>query len=93
MKRLVTFKYSRVIYGTLFSIAGIFLMLIPLIPGYVFLFIGILLLYHRVPFLKRFIFWLKKKDSKGYLTRVEEKVNAFFGKSQSTATHKMDSPD
>lgn len=93
MRRLVTFKNSRIVYGTLFSIAGIILMLIPIIPGYVFLLMGILLLHRKVPIFGRLLKWLKKKDRKGYLDRVESRLNGIFNTSENASSQEMDSSE
>lgn len=78
-KRLFTFKYARLVYGTIILIVGAVAMLFPIIPlGYVGVFIGSYLLHHRVPILGRLMDWLRKKDKKGRLQRFEDKVEQFF---------------
>ncbi len=78
--KLFKFKYSRTVYGSIALVLGVVFALIPVIPvGYLFLFIGAFLLTHRIPIFRRFKRWLKKRDDKGRLEKIEEKMEAFFG--------------
>jgi len=74
------FKYSRIFYGSFLLIIGSVLFMIPVLPfGYVFIFIGGYLLADRIPIFRRFKRWLKRRDSKDRLEKVEHKLNDFFG--------------
>lgn len=80
-KSLFTFKYARVVYGSIILVIGAVAMLFPIIPmGYVGVFVGSYLLHHKVPFLERVMNWLRRKDEKGRLQRFEDKVERFFQK-------------
>lgn len=74
------FKHSRTIYGTISLLLGAGFFVIPMLPiGYIFLFAGSLLLAPRIPLFQKFMTWLKKKDKKGRLEKVEQNVDNFFG--------------
>jgi hypothetical protein len=78
-KSLFTFKYARVVYGSIILAIGAATMLFPIIPmGYVGVFVGAYLLHHKIPFLERVMNWLRKKDKKGRLQGFEDKVEQFF---------------
>ena len=78
--KLFKFKYSRTVYGSIALVLGVVFALIPVIPvGYLFLFIGAFLLTHRIPIFMRFKRWLKKRDNRGRLEKIERKMEAFFG--------------
>lgn len=78
--KLFKFKYSRTIYGSIALVLGVVFALIPVIPiGYIFLFIGAFLLTHRIPIFRRFKRWLRKRDDKGRLKKIEQKMEAIFG--------------
>lgn len=82
-RSLFTFKYARLVYGTIILIIGAVVMLFPVIPlGYVGVFVGSYLLHHKIPILRRVMDWLRKKDDKGRLQRFEEKVEHFFQKDE-----------
>lgn len=81
MRKLFTFKYARVFYGTFTLILGGIFAMFPMIPlGYIFLFIGAYLLQHRIPIFRNLMKWLRKQDKKGRLQRFEDKVDRFFQK-------------
>jgi uncharacterized membrane protein YbaN (DUF454 family) len=74
-------KNLRLITGITILVLGIAFMVVPFIPlGYIFLFIGAFLLANKIPFLRKFMKWLKRKDDTGKLDKAEEKVNKVFKK-------------
>ncbi len=74
------FKHSRTIYGAISLVLGFAFFVVPMLPiGYIFLFAGSLLLAPKIPLFRKFMTWLKKKDKKGRLEKVEKKVDDFFG--------------
>ncbi|MEQ8472380.1 MAG: hypothetical protein RIC35_14400 [Marinoscillum sp.] len=69
-------SYIRYILGGICAIGGILFMFIPFIPlGYILIFAALLLLAPKIPFLKKYIKKLKKRDNKGHLQRIEEQIN------------------
>ncbi|MBR08566.1 MAG: hypothetical protein CMP48_12920 [Rickettsiales bacterium] len=51
-------------------------MFIPFIPfGYVLIFLSLFILAPKIPFLKKYVRFLKRKDKKGHLKRIEERMN------------------
>lgn len=73
-------------YGLVAIFLGVIFFLIPWLPiGYIFLFIGSMLLESRIPLLRKLMKWLRKKDKKGRLQKVEDKVNSFFGTHEEAA--------
>ena len=71
------------VYGIISMVLGVGFFVVPMLPfGYIFLFIGSLLLVNKVPAFKKLMKWLKKKDKKGRLEKVEGKVDNFFGTPQ-----------
>ncbi len=69
-------KYIRWVIGIIILLFGAVFMVVPFIPlGYIFLFAGLFILAYDIPFLKKYIDKLKKKDKKGRLDKVEEKIN------------------
>ncbi|MAE84740.1 MAG: hypothetical protein CMB80_18515 [Flammeovirgaceae bacterium] len=51
-------------------------MFIPFIPfGYVLIFLSLFILAPKIPFLKKYMRFLKRKDKKGHLKRIEERMN------------------
>ncbi|HTO34827.1 MAG TPA: hypothetical protein VFC92_02895 [Bacteroidales bacterium] len=81
MKKLISIKpehkkYIRLVAGILILLLGGVFMLIPFIPlGYVLVFAGLFLLAQYVPFLRKLVDKLKKKDKKGRIEKVEKKIN------------------
>lgn len=74
-------KNLRLIIGIIVLVAGGVFMIIPFIPlGYILLFIGAFLLAPKVPFLRKFMNWLKKKDKSGKLEKAEDKVDDILEK-------------
>jgi membrane protein implicated in regulation of membrane protease activity len=75
-------NYIRPVLGIIVLIIGLVSMVLPFLPlGYLFTLGGVILLAPDIPFLKRFISFLEKKDKKGRVekatekfTEVEEKV-------------------
>jgi uncharacterized membrane protein YbaN (DUF454 family) len=71
-------KYIRLILGILTALFGIVFLFIPFLPfGYLFLFISAFFLSSYIPFMKKFKNFLSKKDKKGYIKRIEEKIRQF----------------
>jgi len=69
-------SYIRYIIGGLCAILGLVLMFIPFIPfGYVLIFLSLFILAPKIPFLKKYVRFLKRKDKKGHLKRIEERMN------------------
>ena len=69
-------KYIRPVLGLLIFVLGAVFLLIPFIPlGYILLLIGAFFLAPVVPFLRRLLNRLKKKDSKHRVERAEGKMN------------------
>lgn len=82
-KRLFTFKHARLVYGIIILIIGAVAMLFPMIPlGYAGVFVGCYLLQHKIPFLRRVMDWLRRKDKKGRLQKFEDQVEQFFQKDE-----------
>ena len=81
MKQWITIKpehrkYIRLVAGIIVLLLGGIFMLVPFIPlGYIFIFAGLFLLAHYVPFLKKILDKMKKKDKKGLVEKVEIKIN------------------
>ena len=51
-------------------------MCIPFIPfGYVLVFLSLFILAPKIPFLKKYVRFLKRKDKKGHLKRIEDRMN------------------
>ncbi len=51
-------------------------MFIPFIPlGYIFIFLSLFVLSPKIPFLRKYIRLLKRKDKKGRLKRIEDTMN------------------
>lgn len=83
MRKLFTFKYARIVYGSIILVIGAVSMLLPMIPlGYIGLFVGAYLLHHRIPMLERLMDWLREKDKQGRLQRFEDRVDNFFKKAE-----------
>lgn len=68
-------KYIRLVVGFIVFILGAIFMFFPFIPlGYLFLAAGLFLMAYEIPFLKKFIDKLKRRDKKDRIEKVEEKV-------------------
>ncbi len=68
-------SYLRPALGVLFFIIGAASLVIPFIPlGYILLAASLFLLAPEIPFLKRIIRKLKRKDNKNRINKVEEKI-------------------
>jgi len=73
-KKLI--KYIRIGLAVLLLALGAVFMLIPVIPlGYILLFAGLFLLVPYIPFLNKWLSFLKKKDHKNRINKAEEKIN------------------
>ena len=69
-------KYIRLTAGIIFLILGAVFIVIPFIPlGYLFLIAGLFLLAYYIPSLNKILNKVRKKDKKGRVEKVEEKVN------------------
>ncbi|MFW5879952.1 MAG: hypothetical protein ACOCUV_03930 [bacterium] len=68
-------KYIRPVAGIIFLVLGSVFMLIPFIPlGYIMIFIGLFLMAAQLPFLRKWIRKLKRKDEKGRVENVEKGI-------------------
>lgn len=68
-------KYLRPVAGIIFLAAGAVFILIPFIPiGYILLIAGFFLLAPNLPFIRKWIRKIKKKDDKGRVEKVEEGI-------------------
>jgi uncharacterized membrane protein HdeD (DUF308 family) len=66
-------KYIMPILGTFLLLIGITFMIFPFLPfGYLFTIIGILFLATSIPFFKKIINYLKKKDKKNIVEKAEK---------------------
>jgi drug/metabolite transporter (DMT)-like permease len=71
-------KYIRLIIGIITALLGIVFLFIPFLPfGYLFLFVSAFFLVSYIPFLKKFMNFLRKKDKKGYIKKVDAKIHQF----------------
>lgn len=69
-------KYIRLVAGIIVLVLGVVFMLIPFIPlGYIFVFAGLLLLANYVPFLRKVVAKIKKKDKKGIVDKAENEID------------------
>ncbi len=69
-------KYIRLVAGILILVLGSIFMLVPFIPlGYLFLIAGLFLLSYKIPFFRKLIDKIKRKDKKGRVEKVERKVD------------------
>lgn len=55
------FRLLRIILGSLLIVLGVIGLFVPILQGVLFLGLGGLLLYRDVPYLPRFVSWLKKR--------------------------------
>lgn len=68
--------YIRYALGGICAILGVALLFIPFIPlGYVLIFLALFILAPKIPFLRKYLRFLKKKDKKGHLKRIEDTMN------------------
>ncbi|MFW5707184.1 MAG: hypothetical protein ACOC12_04630 [Bacteroidota bacterium] len=68
--------YIRPIAGTIVLIIGLVSMFLPFLPlGYLFSLGGIFLLAPYIPFLRRFLSFMERKDDKGRVKKATEKVS------------------
>lgn len=66
-------------------------MFLPFLPiGYLFILGGIILLAPSVPFLKRFLSYLKKKDNKGRVKKATDKFSEVTEKVENKVSTKGD---
>ncbi len=71
-------NYIRLISGIITALLGMVFLFIPFLPfGFLLLFISAFFLVSYIPFLKKFMGFLQKKDKKGYIKKAEEKVRQF----------------
>lgn len=71
-------KHMRLVIGIVLLLVGIGFMVVPFIPiGYIFIFIAFIFLATYVPPINRFMDYMKTKDKKGRLDKVEDKVEDF----------------
>ncbi len=69
-------EYIRLVAGIIILILGLIFMLVPFIPlGYVFLIAGLFLLSYKIPFFRKIIDKIKRKDKKGRVEKVEKKID------------------
>jgi uncharacterized membrane protein len=68
-------KYLRPTAGVICLVLGSVFMLIPFIPlGYILIFAGLFLLAAEIPFLRKYIDKIRKRDAKGRVDKVERSV-------------------
>ena len=80
-KRIKKFfkKNLRYIVGGLVLLFGAVFMFIPFIPlGYILLAAGAFLLAPTVPFLRKVLKYIEKKDKKNRVKKLEDKIRKFF---------------
>jgi uncharacterized membrane protein len=81
MKQWITIKpehkkYIRLVAGIVILVFGGVFMLVPFIPlGYIFVFAGLFLLSYYIPFLRKIVAKIKKKDKKGMVAKAEKKID------------------
>lgn len=72
-------KHLRSIIGIVVLLFGIVFMFIPFIPlGYILLAVGAYLLAPWLPFMRKLLRYLKKKDKRDRIEKTEEKVDEVF---------------
>ncbi|RED94896.1 hypothetical protein [Marinoscillum furvescens] len=68
--------YLRYVLGVLIGLIGVVFMFIPFIPiGYLLIFMALFILSPKIPFLKKYVRFLKRKDKDGRLNKLEKKIN------------------
>lgn len=71
-------SYIRWAAGIFAFVIGVVFMLIPFIPiGYLFIIFSVFILAPKIPFLKKWVHWLKEKDKRGNINKVESWINQF----------------
>ena len=76
-------KNLRYIVGSFSLLFGLVFMLIPFIPlGYIMLAVGAFLLAPVIPFLRKLVKYIERKDKSNRVKKIREKVNIFFKKWQ-----------
>ncbi len=69
-------KYVRLVAAIIILAFGAVFMVVPFIPlGYVFLIAGLFLLASYIPPLNKFLDKIRKKDKKGRVEKVEQKID------------------
>ncbi|MFW6257219.1 MAG: hypothetical protein ACOC11_00410 [Prolixibacteraceae bacterium] len=69
-------KYVRLVAGIIILAFGAVFMVVPFIPlGYAFLFAGLFLLASYIPPLNKVLDKIRKKDEKGRVEKVEQKID------------------
>ncbi len=70
-------KYIRPLLGIVILILGITFMFFPFIPlGYIFTAAAIILLSYELPFVRRFVAFLKQRGNAKSINKIEEEVNS-----------------
>lgn len=83
-------KYIRPVVGFIVFILGAIFMFFPFIPlGYLFLAAGLFLMAYEIPFLRKLIDKLKRRDKKDRIEKVEEKVE----KAENIVSQKIENPN
>lgn len=68
--------YLRYVLGILIGLLGVVFMFIPFIPiGYLLIFAALFILSPKIPFLRKYVRFLKRKDKDGRLNKLEKKIN------------------
>lgn len=69
-------RYIRPVIGAILLLIGLVSMFLPFLPlGYLFSLAGLVLLASRIPILQRLLSYLEKKDKKGKVKEVNEKIS------------------
>jgi uncharacterized membrane protein len=69
-------KYLRPGVAVVVIVLGLGFMMVPFIPiGYILIFAGLFLIMPYIPFVKKWIDYLKKKDDKNILDKTEKNIN------------------
>jgi len=80
-------KYIPPFFAAIILALGGVFMLVPFIPlGYIFIFIGLFMLSRYLPFVRKWINKLKKKDDNNMVEGVERKIVKIDGKINSWLT-------
>lgn len=76
-------SYIRPVLGSIVLIIGLISMVLPFLPlGYIFTLGGIFILSPYIPYLKRLIAYLEKKDKKGRVKKANEKFSEIEKKAE-----------
>lgn len=54
--------FLRIVWGALLVLAGLIGLIVPIMPGWIFLIPGLILLGERFPRIKRLVDWAKEKS-------------------------------